>query len=104
MTDLSPRSEGQHLAELATDRAERFDPGFSVRASSFIVAYLRTYGPASGEDVTDAAKAAGIAPGEDRAFGSIYASLARRGLIVAAGVTNRRKGHGSLGARVWRAA
>lgn len=98
------RADGEHFAGLAAEKAERMDPGFSLRAQAFVLDFLKANGPATGEDVTDAAKAAGIVPLEDRAFGSIYASLARRGLIAHAGVGRRRKGRGTFGAVVWRAA
>ena len=48
-----------------------------------------------GEDITDACKAAGIVPHEDRAFGPVYLALARQGAIVRVGYMARRRGHGA---------
>lgn len=76
---------------------------FVSLAAAFIVAYLRQHGPTSGELVTDAAKAAGIVPHDDRAFGSVYMRLSRAGQIVNAGYARRTKGHGTGGATIWRA-
>lgn len=95
------RALGEAAAQLAVDRAEREAPGFSARAQAFVLDYLATHGTASGEDITDACKAAGITPPEDRAFGAVYSTLSRRGLIVFAGFCARRKGHGTAGGRLW---
>lgn len=75
--------------------------GFSITASRFILRYLDAHGATSGEVVTDAAKAAGIRPVDDRHFGPVYLRLARRGVIRKTGFTARTKGHGSGAAPVW---
>jgi len=98
------RAIGHEAAERAAERAERADPSFRERAMFFVVAYLERHGQASGESITDAAKAADICPPDDRAFGAVYAGLVRQGLIVCAGFCPRRKGHGTAGGRVWRLA
>lgn len=96
------RALGAAAAQLAADRADREDPGFSARAQAFVLDYLARHGTASGEDITDACKAAGIVPADDRAFGAVYSTLSRRGLIVFAGFCARRKGHCTAGGRLWR--
>ena len=98
------RQAGAVAGERAADKAERQDDGFRHRAQGFVLGYLAQHGASSGELMTDAAKLAGIKPADDRAFGPVYATLARRGLIVAAGFCARRKGHGTAGGRVWRLA
>lgn len=98
------RAAGAAAGERAADKAERADDGFRERAQAFVLGYLAQHGTSSGELMTDAAKLAGIKPHDDRAFGPVYAVLARRGLIVAAGFCARRKGHGTAGGRVWRLA
>ena len=95
------RAEGARCMQLALDLAERDEPGFAERAQRFVVAYLGQHGRASSEDITDACKAAGIVPREDRAFGSVYQVLNRRKQIAFAGYCERRKGHGTAGGRLW---
>lgn len=74
---------------------------FGRTASEFILSYLRQHGATSGEDITDACKAAGIKPHDDRAFGPVYMSLSRKGIIRKAGMVPRRKGHATAGGYVW---
>lgn len=85
-----------------TARAERSDVLFLERARKFVLFYLSRCGEASSEEITDAAKANGIRPPDDRAFGPVYLSLSRRGLIVKAGVCLRKKGHLTSGGTLWR--
>jgi hypothetical protein len=75
---------------------------FLEQAKKFVLRYLAAHGESSGEDITDACVAAGITPHDERAFGPVYMSLARKGLIVKAGMTIRRKGHGTAGGNIWR--
>ena len=98
------RALGEAGMLMAQEHAERGNPGFSERARAFVLQYLRLHGASSGEDITDACKAAGIAPEEDRAFGPIYSSLSRSGQIECTGFCERRKGHGTAGGRIWRLA
>lgn len=84
-----------------SENAELRQPGFGDRAAEFVVEYLRTHGTASGEDITDAAKAAGITAHDDRAFGSVFMRLARQKRIVKSGYCARRKGHGTAGGIAW---
>jgi hypothetical protein len=74
---------------------------FSDRAQRFVVGFLAVHGAAAGEKITDAAKAAGIVPHDDRAFGAVYLRLARAGIIRKAGSVKREKGHGTGGGNVW---
>jgi aryl-alcohol dehydrogenase-like predicted oxidoreductase len=75
---------------------------FSHLASAFVLAHLRRHGPTSGETLTDACKAAGIVPAtSDKAFGAIFAKLARDGRIYRKGWTQRAKAHGTGGATIW---
>lgn len=81
--------------------ADQTHPGFGSAAETFIVRFLAQQGPTSGELLTNACKAAGIVPHDDRAFGPVYMRLARRGVIVKVGVSVRVKGHLTAGANVW---
>lgn len=98
------RELGESGMLMAQQRAERQEPGFTERAKAFVLQYLRLHGDCSGEDITDACKAAGITPEEDRAFGPVYSSLSRNKQIEFAGYCDRRKGHGTAGGRIWRLA
>lgn len=96
------RAEGERLAELATQKADRRDPSFSDLACEFIEQYLRARQyPVSSEIITNACKAAGIVPKDDRAFGGVYLRLSRKGVIQFAGHCERFKGHGTSGGRLW---
>ena len=77
-------------------------PEFSARAREFITNYLKEHGETSGEDLTDACKAAGIAPHDDRAFGPVYFRLARTNVIEKCGTCIRKRGHGTSGGSIWR--
>ncbi len=103
-TVAQARAAGAVAGDMAADRAERMEEGFREKAAAFVLRYLQQHGMSSGELITDAAKLAGIRPPDDRAFGPVYASLARTQQIVSAGFCARRKGHGTAGGRLWRLA
>jgi hypothetical protein len=101
--ELSQRL-GEHARQRAQMRAENAEPGFTERASDWILWYLRAKGePVPGEMLTDLCKAHGIKAPDDRAFGAVYKMLVGRNLIRQAGWCERRKGHGCGGGRVWEA-
>lgn len=96
----SPRELGDLAATACLSHAESH--GFdSAAAAEWIIEYLCREHEATGEQIVDDMKAAGHVPHDDRAFGSIIGTLARRKRIVCVGFANRRKGHGTSGARVW---
>ena len=83
-------------------RAERDIPGFSRRAASYMAAYLTAHGPTSGEDLVDAAIAAGYAPADGRAFGAALRALLRdHDVRVLRSDLPRRRGHGTTGGRLY---
>lgn len=94
---------GQVGMAQATDAAEKRDPDFRTKAERAMVAHLSTRPDRSawGEDLTDIARAHGCAPKDDRAFGAVFQSLARRGVIRCVEFGVRRKGRGTAGARRW---
>jgi hypothetical protein len=96
---LAARQMGEIGMALATERAERDEPSFRERAETAILAALAA-GPLSGEDVTDYVRAR-VPMRDGRALGSIYAAMARRGLIRQVGHCKRRRGHGTAGGIVW---
>lgn len=98
-----PRAEGERLGNLSTDKAERVADFDSVGAGKFILGWLHRHGNVSGEALTNAAKEHGYHPHDDRAFGSVFGSLSRKGLIRCVGFCEREKGHGTAGGRVWAA-
>lgn len=74
-----------------------------ARALAFVPKYLREHGEASGEEITDAAKKAGIVPpNTDRAFGAVYKMLLKDKLIERAGFCIRKRGHGCAGGSIYR--
>lgn len=85
------------------DKAEDVRPNFRDEATAFVLNYLTRHGRTTGEELTLACKAAGIIPHDDRAFGPVYMTLSRRGLIEKVGTVARTRGHGTSGGNVWRA-
>lgn len=95
---------GQAGMAQALDSAERRDPLFKEKAEAAIVACLHACKQrrASSEDLVDAARAAGLNPGDGRAFGPIFQSMAKRGVIrCLRSDLPRRHGHGTSGGRLW---
>jgi len=96
-----PRASGSRLGDLCADKAERVAGFDGQAAGKCIVELLRARGAMSGEELTDAAMAQGHRPHDQRAFGPVYARLAREGLIRCVGYCARRKGNGTAGGRLW---
>lgn len=101
--DFSPRQAGQEAADRCLAKAERVASFDSEGCQKFIVGWLIRHGEQSGELLTDAAKAHGFKPHDDRAFGSVYKSLVRKNRIRCVGFCMRAKGHACSGGRVWAA-
>jgi hypothetical protein len=95
------RAEGDAAGQRCAAKAARIDPEFSKKAEAAIMAHLHVVGQASGEALTDIAVAVGARPHDARAFGPVFKSLARRGLIRTVGFCTRTKGHGTAGGRIW---
>jgi hypothetical protein len=98
--DFVAAERDQAMAQVE-DAANRRQPGFSEAAENFILSLLRQ-GPLGGEQITNAAKRAGIVPHNDKAFGPVLGRLSRARLIEKVGFTRRRKGHLTAGGIVWR--
>ena len=90
----------EHMARVA-DAAEARHEGFAAAAAAFVLQYLDVHGPTAGEVLTLACKTAGITPHDDRAFGPVYMTLARRGAITKVGTVRRERGHGTAGGNIW---
>ena len=75
---------------------------FSALAKEFVLKFLALTPEASSETITLACKEGGIVPHDDRAFGAVYMRLAESGLIERTGITRRMRGHGTMGASIWR--
>ena len=88
------------LSERCAAKAVRVADWDRAGAESLILRLLQA-GPASGEKLTDLAVAYGFRPHDARAFGAVFGSLSRRGLIRCVGYCERRKGHGTAGGRIW---
>ena len=92
---------GQAGMAISLERAEKRDPDFSKKAEAAMLRHLVACFSASGEELVDVARAHGAIPHDDRAFGSVFQSMARRGLIRTVGFCLRKKGHMGAGGRVW---
>ena len=79
--------------------------GFDADAArAAVLELLRKAGrPMSGEELVDRVQERGLVPHDARAFGPVFQTLVRRGQIEAVGFAARRKGHGTAGARLWKA-
>lgn len=88
---------------LSLEAAQRKDPLFAENASAAFLRHLAASPDRSawGEDLVDAARADGVVAPDDRAFGAVFQSLARRGQIRCVELGLRRKGRGTAGARRW---
>lgn len=97
MTDAAAERDAA-IAQVARHAGD----AFLEMACQFVTDYLLAHGETPGEDLTFACIQAGIAPHDDRAFGHVYRSLARRGTIQKCGVVPRKRGHLTSGGNVWR--
>lgn len=100
------RRIGEQQMQLSLDAATSSDPSFGARAYVFIVNFVREQSEKAaagvpGEEVTLAARAAGITPHDDRAFGAVYARAIRNGDIRVVGSCPRVRGHGTAGGRLY---
>ncbi|MBX3653225.1 MAG: hypothetical protein KF686_03510 [Ramlibacter sp.] len=99
---LNARADGAEAAGRCADKAERVeDPEFRQKARAAILEHLRVVREASGEVLTDVAVAKGARCHDTRAFGAVFAKLARDGMIRTVGYCARTRGHGTSGGRIW---
>ena len=90
-------------AEACTAKAVRvagFDTG-AARAA-ILEALTKSGRAMTGEELVDHCQRLGLVPHDARAFGSVFAGLAKKNKIVSVGFAARRKGHGTAGARLWK--
>lgn len=97
----TPREKGEEAAEACTSKAEEVADFDREGCRKFMLGWLARWGDMSGEALTDAAKVHGFHPHDERAFGAVFGSLSRRGLIRCVGFCPRQKGHGTAGGRIW---
>jgi hypothetical protein len=97
------RQAGLAAGAACLEKAER--RGFDAAAAreEILTILVKAGRPMSGEELVDHCQQRGLVPHDARAFGPVFGTLARRGLIEAVGFAARRKGHGTAGARLWRA-
>jgi hypothetical protein len=98
------RAEGQAQAQICAENAATLT-GFNVGAAQDDAEkFIARHGAAGvcGESVTDWLKTQGHRPHDDRAFGAVFGGLSRQKRIVCIGHTDRRKGHGTSGGKIWR--
>ena len=77
-----------------------FDPK-AAAAEAYRI--LKQKGPMPAEQITLALKDAGHIPHDDRCFGGVYLRLSNAKKIIQTGETNRKRGHGCAGNRIWSA-
>lgn len=96
---------GRQAASACLDKAQRAAPYFADKAKAAILAHLAANGPTSGEDLTDACKAAGIVPSnDDRAFGGVFLGLSNPRnpkIQCLRSDLPRKHGHGTSGGKLW---
>lgn len=98
------RANGRAAGDACLDKAQRTTAFDADAARAAVLELLRQAGgPMSGEELVDRVQERGLVPHDARAFGPVLGTLARRGLIEAVGYAARRKGHGTSGAKLWRA-
>ena len=97
------RSQGELGMRRAESSADRRTPGFAARVASYMAALLTARGPMSGEDLVDAAKAAGFpGTGDDRCFGAAFTRLRlEHGAPILRSDLLRRRGHATSGGRLY---
>jgi len=99
----SPRAIGGEAGEACEAKAAEVADFDSRGASDVIYDYLKLHGRTSGEVLVDMAVSLGFKPHDQRSFGPVMARLVAKKRIKCVGVVERRKGHGSAGARLWEA-
>jgi len=92
-------------AEACTAKAVRV-AGFDTDAAraAILDALTKSGRAMTGEELVDHCQRLGMVPHDARAFGSVFKKLVKDKQIVSVGFAARRKGHGTAGARLWRAA
>lgn len=94
---------GLAAGEACAQKAERVADFDREGAARFILGQLRRHGQISGEDLTADAVAHGFRCHDLRAYGPVFASLKRQGLIVRVGWCTRRRGNGTAGGSIYAA-
>lgn len=90
---------GMRRAEASADRRS---PDFSRRAASYMAALLTANGPMTGEQLTEAAQAAGFVVTDARAFGRAFQMLRlQHGAPILRSDMPRTRGHGTSGAKLY---
>jgi hypothetical protein len=100
-TAAQVNAQRDEALQRVAQHADEHYPQFAEEAATFIARYLQAHGPQPGEMLSRACRLAGIVPHDDRAFGPVYLSLCRRGLIEKVGTVRRERGHGTSGGNVW---
>lgn len=95
------RKRGESAAIACTEKAERVTGFDGERARSLALEILRSRGQMSGEQLVEALQAEGFEAHDDRAFGTVFGTLSRRGLIRCVGFCIRKRGNGTAGGRIW---
>lgn len=96
------RKAGEIAASACAEKAERHGWDKAGARACILTALEEVGDDMSGEALVEWARELGYEPHDDRAFGPIFASLLRAGLIVRVGECPRRKGNGTRGGSIYR--
>lgn len=97
------RTRGERAAARCLEKAQRVADFNVDGAMKFVHSYLVRHGQQPGEILVNEAKAHGFRGHDDRCFGSVFSTLARRKQIVCVGYCERVKGNHCSGGRLWAA-
>src|SRR5690242_7889997 len=95
------RAKGEAAGKACEAKAQRIASYDVEGAKSSILAILCARGATPGEALVDLLRIRGFNPHDGRAFGPVFASLAKAGEIVTVGYQNRKRGKGAAGCRIW---
>jgi hypothetical protein len=100
---VAAREAGEAAGAACLKKAKR-TAAFDAAAAGAAMLELLADGVArSGEQLVDHCWSLGLVPHDARAFGPVFAALSRVGKIECVGFAARKKGHGTAGARMWKA-
>jgi hypothetical protein len=100
---VAARDAGRAAGEACLKNAEQTTAFDAAAAKAAVIKLLADGVARSGEQLVDHCESLGIVPHDARAFGPVFSALARAGEIESVGFTARKKGHGTAGARMWKA-
>lgn len=99
---LAERARDEGMAR-SVARADRVEPTWSSDALRFLTAFARIHDAFIGEEVVEAARDVISAPPDSRAWGSVFQTASRRGIIHKTGQFRPARSSNLSPKPVWRA-